>query len=223
MILKIKRQVDVALAVWIGNITAFLMLSNLACVAAERVTLDSRPNMILNRDAIDRLRGQAAEIGWGGLFYNHTMSHASSAYMMDPWLGVTATPFLSTTFFLESRAWAVKHRASRKEADVRFSETYRDPDVEMVFSFIFISETRERLEEPELGVVFESQAGRAQTFEMLEYEVSTEHAMGGKLYAARGRLSVPIPRGHDWNTTKDFSLTVRPVGGDAYRLEWQFP
>ena len=138
MIFCIKRKSDLLQIFLIYTIIAFLISGNLKCFAADRVMLDNKPNTLLSKDAVDHMRGQASEIGWGGLFYNHTMSHAASAYMMNPWLVVTATPFLSTTFFLESQAWAVKYRASPKEADARFAKIYRNPNLEMVFSFVFI-------------------------------------------------------------------------------------
>ncbi len=204
-------------------VVALSALANLSTFANEIVTLDGRPDAQFDDVSIDHLRGEAAKIGWGGLFYNHSMTNMSSDYLARPWISAAATPFLPTTFFLESRAWAVKHKASPAEADGRLLEIFRNPNKQMIFSFIFISEAQESLEKSDLSIVFESGSGRSKKFEMLEYIVTTEHAMGGKLYAARGRFSVNLPTGHDWTKISSFSLTVQHAGGDPYRLGWRLP
>ena len=128
--LKYRSNVCSRLSLFAATV-ALSILAILSAAAAGILTLDGRPNTPFDDSSREHLRTQAATIGWGGLFYNHSMANMSSDYLAKPWISAGATPFLPTAFFLESRAWAVKNRVSPSAADKRLLETFRNPDEQM--------------------------------------------------------------------------------------------
>ncbi|MCB9966754.1 MAG: hypothetical protein H6852_03820 [Geminicoccaceae bacterium] len=190
--------------------------------ALALTALDSRPSDEVPLELTQRLQKLAGEIGWGSLFRTEQMVRADTAYGAGPVLAVTATPSMPVLAYLESRAWAAERFLAEGDADRRFAELYLDPTTGLVFDLLVIAETPEALRSDALIVTFRDSTGSNLPGTFLEHDVALEPALGGALHAARARVMVVLPDGHDWATAEAMTFELQALDQD-FALTWTFP
>lgn len=190
--------------------------------ALALTALDSRPSDAVPLELTQRLQKLAGKIGWGSLFRTEQMARADTAYGAGPILAVTATPSMSVMAYLESRAWAAERFLAEDDADRRFAELYLDPSTGLVFDLLVIAETPEALRRDALIVTYRDGMASDLPGTFLEHDVALEPTLGGALHAARARVMVVLPDGHDWAAAETMTLELQALGQD-FALTWTFP
>lgn len=190
--------------------------------ALALTALEHRPSDPVPTDLAARLEALAGEIGWGSLFRTEQMARADTAYGGGPIIAVTATPVLPVLAHLESRAWAAERFLDEAAADRRLADLHLDPSMGLAFDLLVIAETPEALSPAVLAVTYR-ESHDAELPGMLEaHEVSLEPTLGGDLHAARARVVVDLPDGHDWKPVQSMTLELQ-AADQSFALVWTFP